>query len=98
MPLYEYQCQKCGEKLEDIQKLSDPPYTKCPQCGGELKKLISAPAIQFKGSGFYITDYGRAGSGKSEGKDSAGGETSKKDDSSKPATDQTPPGKKPPVS
>jgi putative FmdB family regulatory protein len=69
MPLYEYQCQKCGERVEAIQKLSDPPYTICPHCGGELKKLISSPAIQFKGSGFYITDYARAGS-KSETKES----------------------------
>ncbi len=61
MPLYEYQCQKCGEKLEAIQKFSDPPYTRCPQCSGDLKKLISSPAIQFKGSGFYITDYARSG-------------------------------------
>ena len=57
MPLYEYQCQQCGERLEIIQKMSDPPYTHCPKCGGEVKKLFSSPAIQFKGSGFYKTDY-----------------------------------------
>lgn len=62
MPLYEYECQACGEKVEMIQKFSDPPYTICPQCGGELKKLISAPAIQFKGSGFYVNDYARGSS------------------------------------
>ncbi len=57
MPLYEYACQKCGERIEIIQKLSDPPYSHCPKCGGEMRKLISSPAIQFKGSGFYKTDY-----------------------------------------
>ena len=62
MPLYEYQCQQCSEKLEAIQKFSDDPYTICPHCGGALKKLISSPAIQFKGSGFYITDYAKGSS------------------------------------
>lgn len=62
MPLYEYQCQQCQERVEAIQKVSDEPYTICPHCGGPLKKLISSPAIQFKGSGFYITDYARSGS------------------------------------
>jgi putative FmdB family regulatory protein len=57
MPLYEYECLKCGERSEILQKLSDPPYTHCPKCGGEVKKLLSSPAIQFKGSGFYKTDY-----------------------------------------
>ena len=57
MPLYEYQCTKCGERSEILQRVSDPPYTHCPKCGGEVKKLISSPAIQFKGSGFYKTDY-----------------------------------------
>ena len=66
MPLYEYACQKCGERVEIIQKLSDPPYSHCPKCGGEMRKLISPPAIQFKGSGFYKTDY--ANPAKSESK------------------------------
>ncbi len=57
MPLYEYQCAKCGERVEIIQKISGPPYKHCPKCGGEMRKLISSPAIQFKGSGFYKTDY-----------------------------------------
>ena len=61
MPLYEYQCQKCGERFEIIQKFSDPLLTAHEACGGEVKKLLSAPAIQFKGSGWYITDYARAG-------------------------------------
>lgn len=57
MPIYEYQCTQCKERMEIIQKLSDPPYSHCPKCGGDMKKLISSPAIQFKGSGFYKTDY-----------------------------------------
>jgi putative FmdB family regulatory protein len=57
MPLYEYLCSQCGERSEILQKLSGPPYTHCPKCGGEMRKLISSPAIQFKGSGFYKTDY-----------------------------------------
>jgi putative FmdB family regulatory protein len=61
MPLYEYECQKCGERFEQIQKFSDPPVKKHPGCGGKVRKLLSAPAIQFKGTGWYITDYARAG-------------------------------------
>ena len=62
MPLYEYECKKCGHRFEKIQKFSDPHETKCPQCGGKLEQVISAPAVQFKGSGWYVTDYGRKGS------------------------------------
>jgi len=62
MPIYEYKCQSCGERYEKLQKYSDPPCKKCPHCGGALKKLISSPAIQFKGSGFYITDYAKKNS------------------------------------
>ena len=57
MPIHEYKCQACGAKTEVLQKLGDKPLQKCPKCGGALRKLISSPAIQFKGSGFYITDY-----------------------------------------
>jgi putative FmdB family regulatory protein len=63
MPLYEYQCVQCNERLEAIQRFSDEPFTICPQCGGNLKKLISSPAFQFKGSGWYVSDYGKGGSG-----------------------------------
>ena len=59
MPIYEYKCKKCGSILEILQKLNDPPLEKCPECGGLLKKVISPPAIQFKGSGWYVTDYAR---------------------------------------
>lgn len=62
MPLYEYQCKKCGHRFEKIQKFSDKPITKCPECGGKVEQLISPPAVQFKGSGWYVTDYARKGS------------------------------------
>ena len=75
MPLYEYECESCGKRIERIQKYSDPPLTTCEKCGGPLRKLFSSPAIQFKGSGFYITDYGRKPESSSKpaegGKDSA---------------------------
>jgi putative FmdB family regulatory protein len=58
MPLYEYECAACGRAFEKIQKFSDPPVQECPSCGkGPVHKLLSAPAIQFKGTGWYITDY-----------------------------------------
>jgi putative FmdB family regulatory protein len=59
LPLYEYQCQKCKAYSEKIQKFSDPPLSKCEKCGGRLERLLSSPAIQFKGSGWYVTDYAR---------------------------------------
>ncbi|MEP7009882.1 MAG: FmdB family zinc ribbon protein [Acidobacteriota bacterium] len=67
MPIYEYQCLVCGTRTEHLQKMSDPPLPACPKCGGEVKKLISSPAFQFKGSGWYATDYaGKSGAGKPE--------------------------------
>ena len=57
MPIYEYECRKCKAHTEVMQKVSDKPLTKCRKCGGRLEKLISASAIQFKGSGWYVTDY-----------------------------------------
>lgn len=59
MPLYEYQCTQCGTRFERIQKFSDPPQSACASCGGTAERLLSAPAIQFKGSGWYVTDYAR---------------------------------------
>ena len=59
MPLYEYACDSCGETIEALQRFSDPPLETCGSCGGSLEKLISAPSIQFKGSGWYVTDYAR---------------------------------------
>jgi len=83
MPIYEYQCTKCNDRTEVIQKFTDPPYAACAKCGGEVKKLMSAPAIQFKGSGFYKTDYASAASkaetkaGASEGKSESSSDSSK---------------------
>ena len=63
MPLYEYECDECHHRFERIQKFSDPPVETCPTCGkGPVKKLLSSPAIQFKGSGWYVTDYARKSS------------------------------------
>ena len=62
MPLYEYECDACGHRFEVIQKFSDPPVETCPACGGKVRKLQSAPAFQFKGSGWYVTDYAKTGS------------------------------------
>lgn len=62
MPLYEYQCDQCAHRFEVIQKFSDQPIEVCPKCGGAVKKLLSSPAIQFKGTGWYITDYAKKGS------------------------------------
>src|ERR1700760_4546572 len=59
MPLYEYQCTKCGHRFEKIQKFSDRMVKKCPVCGGPVEQMISAPAVQFKGSGWYVTDYAK---------------------------------------
>jgi putative FmdB family regulatory protein len=59
MPLYEYECEKCGHRFELIRKFSDPPLEVCPKCGGAVRKLMSSPAIQFKGTGWYVTDYAK---------------------------------------
>jgi len=76
VPLYEYQCKSCHTITERIQKFSDPPLSTCPHCGGELEQLLSAPAVQFKGAGWYVTDYARKGSGgtSKEGKGSGSGD------------------------
>ena len=77
MPLYEYQCRKCGKRFEKIQKFSDPPLETHEKCGGTVQRLLSSPAIQFKGSGWYITDYARK-SAPSEGSSSSSSESSSK--------------------
>jgi putative FmdB family regulatory protein len=63
MPIYEYRCTKCGEVCEVLQKVKDKPLDKCCKCGGPVVKRISSPAIQFKGNGWYITDYAKKSSG-----------------------------------
>ena len=88
MPIYEYECLQCGKRTELLQRMDEAPMAACPHCGGEVRKLISAPAFQFKGSGFYKTDYVDKKSG-SEGK-------SEGDSGSKPETkSETKPESKP---
>ena len=77
MPLYEYRCVKCGAQIEKIQKFSDPPLETCAKCGGALERLLSSSTIQFKGSGWYVTDYARK---------SSSGETAKAESSSSDKT------------
>lgn len=67
MPLYEYQCNTCGRRTELLQRFSDAPLAACPECGGAVRKLPSAPAVQFKGTGWYVTDYARASKGNGDG-------------------------------
>lgn len=73
MPLYEYECLQCG-RFEKIQKFSSRPLKVCPTCGKRVERLLSAPAIQFKGSGWYITDYARKADGKTDGSPEAKGD------------------------
>ncbi|MGH9418823.1 MAG: FmdB family zinc ribbon protein, partial [Thermoanaerobaculia bacterium] len=82
MPIYEYQCTQCNDRREVIEKFTEPPYEPCTKCGGEVRKLASAPAIQFKGSGFYKTDYAST-SPKADSKSEGKSETSSSD--SKPS-------------
>ena len=77
MPLYEYECEACGKRFEKIMKFSDPPLEVCQHCGkGPIRKLFSSPAIQFKGSGFYITDYKKSGGGGDSSKSSSSSDSS----------------------
>jgi putative FmdB family regulatory protein len=82
MPLYEYQCKKNGHRFERIQKFSDPHVKKCPECGSPVEQVISAPAVQFKGAGWYVTDYAKkssTGTSASGNGDSATSKEEKKD-------------------
>jgi putative FmdB family regulatory protein len=92
MPLYEYRCQNCNETFEVLQKFSDSPLTVHASCGGKVDRLLSAPGLQFKGSGWYITDYARSGSGKSPNGKSDGKSETKSESKSdvKPAASSTP--------
>ncbi len=101
MPLYEYQCKKCGERMEKIRKFSDPPLTVCEKCGGKLEQLLSSPAIQFKGAGWYVTDYakkpsastGSSNSSSADKKDSTESKTETKAESKESASKPAEPAK-----
>ena len=87
MPLYEYECKKCGHRFEKIQLYSAKMVKKCPECGGQVEQMISAPAVQFKGSGWYVTDYAKKSSSPGSTSSSDSGSKEKKDD--KPKSDTT---------
>jgi putative FmdB family regulatory protein len=94
MPLYEYQCKKCHHRFERIQKFSDPHVKKCPDCGGPVEQVLSAPAVQFKGSGWYVTDYakkasGGTGSSSGNGESGSGGDSAGKKDEKKESKTET---------
>jgi putative FmdB family regulatory protein len=86
MPIYEYQCKKCKHRFERIQKFSDPHVKKCPDCGGPVEQVLSAPAVQFKGSGWYVTDYAKKSS---SGSSSSNGESGSKKDEKKETKSET---------
>lgn len=98
MPIYEFQCRKCGATLEVLQKMNDKPPAKCKKCGGRLERLQSAPAIQFKGSGWYVTDYagnGRKAAERAEKETAASTDSAdKKSDKSDKKTKESSPAKK----
>jgi putative FmdB family regulatory protein len=105
VPLYEYQCTKCNKRTEKIESVAGPHLKKCPHCGGKVERLQSAPAIQFKGSGWYVTDYAGKKSGgdsapaektdsKETSKETASKESAAKDSSSKDSKEKKPAKKK----
>ena len=81
MPLYEYQCKKCHHRFEKIQTYSARHVKKCPECGGPIEQMISAPAVQFKGTGWYVTDYAKKSSAPSSSSSSSDGDSGAKSDS-----------------
>ena len=88
MPIYEYECQKCQARQEVYQKVNDKPPKKCSKCGGKLERMISAPAIQFKGSGWYVTDYAGASRKASEKSEKAESEATVTKDQKSEKTDK----------
>jgi putative FmdB family regulatory protein len=99
MPLYEYRCDACGHTFEVIQRFSDAPIAVCPVCGGAVEKLLSSPAIHFKGSGWYVTDYPKKDSGRpnpsSKGSNGASSSSSEsKESKESKSTSESDPGKK----
>ena len=85
MPIYEYKCSSCGKTFEKMEKFSDAPLETHEECGGPVERLISAPALQFKGTGWYVTDYGKS-NGRSSGKNDA---ESRKDSASDKKSDSS---------
>ena len=105
MPLYEYQCTKCKRRTEKIESVSGPHLKKCPHCGGKVERTLTAPAIQFKGAGWYVTDYaGKKNAGSdnapaaksesNEGKDSTAKASETKESASKESKEKKPAKKK----
>lgn len=92
MPLYEYKCLECGRLMERIEKVSGPHLKRCSHCGGQVERLLGAPAIQFKGAGWYVTDYAK----KSSGGDAAKGEKSASETKETAGKDKTDAGKETP--
>lgn len=88
MPLYEYQCDSCAHRFEVIQRFSDPPIAICPKCGAQVQKLPSAPAIQFKGSGWYVTDYAKKSGSDSDKNSSDSGKSSGDKDKESSSSDK----------
>jgi putative FmdB family regulatory protein len=89
LPLYEYRCRKCGKHVEKIQKFSDPPLTRCEECGGKLEQLLSSPAVQFKGAGWYVTDYARKSAPSETSKSDGGSAESEEKKTKEPAPTAT---------
>jgi putative FmdB family regulatory protein len=95
MPLYEYECKQCGHRFERIVQYSDPPEKVCPKCGGEVEQMLSAPAVQFKGAGWYVTDYAKKSGGpakSSSGESSSSSDSSSKETKSEKKTESAPAG------
>jgi len=92
MPLYEYECFLCGKRFERLQRVTAEPIKECPECGGAVRRLLGVPALQFKGSGFYITDYGK-GNGNGAGRD-----TAERKEKAESTSESTPPAPKPETS
>ena len=92
MPTYEYTCRDCGHTFDIVQKMTEDTLTICPRCGGRLRKVFAAPAIAFKGSGFYATDHGKGSKGRDETKDATAG--TKADTKKDGGSSESSPGKK----
>ncbi len=88
VPIYEYECTKCGHRFEIVQKVSDTSFPKCEKCKGKVERLVSSPAIQFKGTGWYVTDYARKSSGPEPSKSSSSESSSTDDKPSKKSKDK----------